>query len=451
MQRCVSCGVGVAAEQGTVPAPPAPRLRRPAPPPRPASRTVCRRCDRALCLCDYLPEDGGAQTRTAFHVVQSRSERFNAISTGRLASLGLERCTLSWDTDADERLPRPPTLPADAGLLFPGAGSTLLSRSAPSTLVVVDATWAEAKRMLRHNDWLATLPRYALSPAPEERSTYRIRKQPAENCLSTVECVARVLQAVEPGPVCDAAVSRLLTAFDALVEKQLDKVQSHPRSVRRHEKRERTTPSQALARRGLDTHEPSVYAYAEFYCGRLLQWAALRRHTGEVFQAFVDCGCEDVRAQLAAVVAASDAPDSLWISHQAATAQGVPPAQFDAHWRAWLRPGERIAMWSAKQAAMSHPLGASVDQAPDAVGYDVPPLSLKEAYAALLVARRAGKPTRGPSSLAEAVEAEPLAVQAAAAAAVMVQGVMCGRVASGLAQTAGLGVALAAIARGSEE
>ncbi len=465
--RCVSCAASAASVQPAAVTLPARQRLRPAPPPEaaaePPSRTVCRRCDRALCLCSFLPDDGGAETKTSFLIVQSRKERFNALSTGRLAALGLRRCSLVWDTDADERLPRPASLPPDAGLLYPGEGATMLSasaRSAPSTLIVVDATWSEAGRWLKKNEWLATLPRFALAPAPEERSNYRIRKQPAPECLSTVECVVRVLQAVEPGAACDAAADRLLTAFDALVDKQLEKLATAPRGLRRHIKRPRTSPRQALTKRGLD--EPgatAVIAYGEYYCERLVHWAALRPATGDVFQSYVDVCDEDVRAQLAAVLAANKDSDELWISREAATAAAqatgacASPAAFDAAWAAWLRPGERIAMWSARHAALSHPLGLSVQDVPGAPAgaYSAPPLALKEAYAALLVARQRGKPTKGPRTLGDAVEAETGAQDAAVVALPALRGRVEGRAALALAHTVGMARRLAALATAEEE
>ena len=234
----------------------------------PAARDTCRRCGRAICLCAHLPNDGGAETRTAFVVVQSRHEYFNANSTGRIAQLGLRNCSLIWDIDNDDVVERPSQLPPTAGVLFPGAGATMLGTgvgAAPPARVVIDGTWSQAKRMLRKNAWLQELPRYEFPTRIDQPSTYRFRKQPKAHFLSTVECISRVLQAVEPGPG-DAAAERLIGAFDALVESQLSfsEHRGGGSSYRFNTRRRRTTPAEALARRGITAEPPRVVAYGEY-------------------------------------------------------------------------------------------------------------------------------------------------------------------------------------------
>ena len=370
-------------------------------------------------------------TRTAFVVVQSRHEFFNANSTGRLAQLGLRNCELVWDADNDEVVERPP-LPPAAGVLFPGEGATMLGPGvgdAPPALVVIDGTWAQAKRMLRKNEWMRALPRYEFPTRVDQPSTYRFRKQPKAHFLSTVECIARVLQAVEPGPG-DAAAARLIGAFDALVESQLPFSQQRVGGTHRfHARRRRTSPRECLARRGITPQPPSVVAYGEYLHGSLVEWAALRPASGEVFHAFVAGG--DVQ-------------------------QAMQPAAFDAAWRDWLRPGERPVVWTLREDAARHALGASAVvvgvQAAKAGGGMPPPeerhaLPLKEAYAALLAARVGGRRIDGPGALEDAVQMEPGAAQAAEAAAAVLHGRMpAGRAAQRLAHTAGMAAALSAAA-----
>ena len=59
-----------------------------------------------------------------------------------------------------------------------------------TTLLLIDATWKKAKRMLYENPWLAELPRVALKPPT--RSDYLLRKGPGGTALSTVEAFAMV-------------------------------------------------------------------------------------------------------------------------------------------------------------------------------------------------------------------------------------------------------------------
>lgn len=397
----------------------------------PVARESCRRCGRVICLCAHLPSDGGLPTRTAFVIVQSRHEFFNANSTGRLAQLGLHNCALLADFDNDELIDRPASLPLAAGVLFPGAGATMLGPGvAPPALVVIDGTWAQAKRMLKKNAWLQDMPRYEFPTRVDQPSTYRFRKQPKAHFLSTVECVARVLQAVEPGPG-DVAAARLIGAFDALVESQLPFSQQRVGGTHRfHSRRRRTSPRDALARRGITPQPPAVVAYGEYLHGALIEWAAMRPASGEVFHAFVAGG--------------GDAADA------------VQPAAFDTAWRAWLRPGEQPVVWALREDAARHALGASASavgvEAAKAGGGMPPPeerhaLPLKEAYAALLAARVGGRRIEGPGALEDAVRVEPGAEQAAQAAAAALHGrVPAGRAAQRLAHTAGMAAALSAAA-----
>lgn len=56
------------------------------------------------------------------------------------------------------------------------------------TLLLLDATWRKAKKMLHDNQWLSELPRVALTPS--QISDYLIRKIPTPDSLSTVEAFA---------------------------------------------------------------------------------------------------------------------------------------------------------------------------------------------------------------------------------------------------------------------
>jgi len=56
------------------------------------------------------------------------------------------------------------------------------------TLVLLDATWRKAKRMLHENAWLAALPRVSIEPGAV--SDYLLRKVPSATALSTVEAFA---------------------------------------------------------------------------------------------------------------------------------------------------------------------------------------------------------------------------------------------------------------------
>lgn len=63
-------------------------------------------------------------------------------------------------------------------------------------IVVLDGTWSQAKTLWWRNAWLLKLPRIVIRSS--RRSLYdQIRKEPRHGCLSTVETVGEVLQALE--------------------------------------------------------------------------------------------------------------------------------------------------------------------------------------------------------------------------------------------------------------
>lgn len=116
------------------------------------------------------------------------------------------------------------SLAPDAGLLYPGADSILLSscedhEKPPSQLVILDGTWHHTKTFVRDIEWLRSLPRYRLDPPAPSR--YRIREEPNTQSLSTLEATAAALRVLEPAT---PGIAQLVRAFDKMVEGQL----AHP-------------------------------------------------------------------------------------------------------------------------------------------------------------------------------------------------------------------------------
>lgn len=184
-------------------------------------RAVCSRCRRpeTVCYCEHVTR---VETASRIVILQHPRESDVAIGTARMASLCLASAELHvgihWSgTAALERALSDPNRPAV--LLYPAAGAIDVMRTPPTTpvtLIVLDGTWSQTRKLLRRNPELAALPRYAFSPpAPSE---YRIRKEPDEHCVSTIEALAHVLGALSREPErCRA----LLQPFRAMVDAQL--------------------------------------------------------------------------------------------------------------------------------------------------------------------------------------------------------------------------------------
>ena len=107
-----------------------------------------------------------------------------------------------------------------AALLYPDEDSRLLSdlgdQQRPDQLVVVDGTWSHAKSLLRQIPQLRSLPRVRL--APESPSRYRIRREPNEQALSSLEATVAALRMLEPETL---GLDELIAAFDRMIDTQL--------------------------------------------------------------------------------------------------------------------------------------------------------------------------------------------------------------------------------------
>jgi DTW domain-containing protein len=187
--------------------------------PRREPRPSCARCRRPLvvCFCSYLHT---LITRTRVLLLQHPRERRMGVGTARLAHLALPNSSLLVGVDFSDD-PQVASVLADAApayVLFPGAGAADvadLPRDRALTLVVLDGTWAHARKLLTRNPALAALPRAAFTPA--RKSGYRIRRQPADHCVSTIEALAEVLAVIEPD---GGSFDRLLDPFHAMVARQ---------------------------------------------------------------------------------------------------------------------------------------------------------------------------------------------------------------------------------------
>lgn len=115
---------------------------------------------------------------------------------------------------------------ANSGLLYPGNDAQLLTDippdQRPDQLIILDGTWHHAKTLYRDVKPLHQLPKYRL--APSEPGQYRIRMEPNETSLSTLEAVAAALEQLEPET---KNIDSLMSAFNCMIEKQL----AHPQSV----------------------------------------------------------------------------------------------------------------------------------------------------------------------------------------------------------------------------
>jgi DTW domain-containing protein YfiP len=139
----------------------------------------------ALCLCAEAPR---VENRTRVFLLRHAQERVRTTNSGRWAALSLSRCEI-----VDHAVPGAPLdfsrIPVEgAAVLFPSPVGGIPSPP-PGTLVVLDATWAQARRMLQRIPALRTLPRLSLPGQAGER----LREPTVKEGMSTIEAVARAL------------------------------------------------------------------------------------------------------------------------------------------------------------------------------------------------------------------------------------------------------------------
>jgi len=167
------------------------------------------------CLCAELPL---LRSRTRFVLVRHRQERFKTSNTGRLLARCLpETAVADWSGRGEPWAP--PTLPPGAVLLFPGEDAlppSALATSAPITVVLIDGTWKQSRKMARMVPGLSALPRVALpaTRAPE----MVLRRRVVPHGLCTIEAAAALLLALGE----EEAGEGLLTAWRLQVRRILE-------------------------------------------------------------------------------------------------------------------------------------------------------------------------------------------------------------------------------------
>lgn len=316
-------------------------------------RRRCARCGRpeSTCYCEHVT---ALESRTRVVLLQHPREREVAIGTARMASLCLTNSELHvgirWTGSAAlERALSDPERPA--ALLYPGPNSIdvmLEPPTTPVTLVVIDGTWSQTRKLLRENPELAALPRFAFTPpGPSE---YRIRAEPHEHFVSTIEALALVLGALEKKP---GGFDALLAPFRAMVDRQIH-YSSSRRAVRlkapRGPKSRKVDP--IVERRPAWIHhrrgdlvclvaEGIIWPYADrdpdtptLHPNELIHLAAHRLGTQETFERVVApvhplAPKTTVHAELSAETIHA----------------GIDVETFRTEWRRWVRESDVLCVW----------------------------------------------------------------------------------------------------------
>jgi DTW domain-containing protein YfiP len=275
--------------------------------------------------------------------LQHRRESRVAIGTARMAHLSLPNSEFhvgiefAGDPRIDALANQPGTF-----LLFPSEGARPIEQLEPGelkTLVVVDGTWPLARKLIRINPALQRIPRVSFQPA--RPGNYRIRKEPAEHCLSTIEAVAEVLGQLEGDP---ERLRGMLRPFDAMIDRQIDFAENRQGPSRhRIRKKPYVPPARRIAQELEEILPRAVLVYAESNATlqpdgnrthELIHLVASRPSTGERFEALMRPG----EALSETTHEHVELPVEELVS-------GEDRAQAMERWRAFLREDDVLTGW----------------------------------------------------------------------------------------------------------
>ncbi|MFE8600677.1 tRNA-uridine aminocarboxypropyltransferase [Archangium violaceum] len=172
---------------------------------RVSQRPRCPRCNLPphLCLCAEIPR---VETRTRFLLVQHVVETWKKSNTGRVAALALANSRLLIHGAQGESLDTALLSEPGTWLLYPDGPTVPPDAPAPRQLVVLDASWSQARRMTQRVPVLRALPRLVLPPP--EPGMLRLREPTHPSGMSTLDAIARAVAALE-GPEAAAPLERL--------------------------------------------------------------------------------------------------------------------------------------------------------------------------------------------------------------------------------------------------
>lgn len=307
----------------------------------------CYHCFRPLgdCFCGSIPS---IANKTEVLILQHPHERFHPFNTARIVQMALQNSRLLVDFNsrlADAVLPIKP----GAGLLYPGPGAELISQlpphRRPSQLVVLDGTWHHAKTLFRDIRALDDLPCYRLAPTSPGR--YRIRREPTDTSLSTLEATVAALRVLEPET---DGLDRLVAAFDGMIDGQI----ARPKNAdgwRRNGKRKRTRGN--IPRVLLEGLDNVVVAYGESV-------AAVGKPSTRIPVYWVAQHISSGRRFVHAIEPASPPQETLmghWDLSGEDFARALSAEEFRARWANFLGDGDTLAAYHQSTVRLLENIG----------------------------------------------------------------------------------------------
>lgn len=205
--------------------------------PRFKREDFCFSCERLRknCLCPLItPFNTEIHYVLLMHPKEARKEK---IGTGKISNLFLSNSKIITGVDFSENILVNQLLKDENNLcllLYPGKTSLNVSKDdliqfkevknkgQKIIIFILDGTWPCAKKMLRLSKNLLNLPRISFSP--EMRSSFEIKEQPAEYCLSTLESIHCLIKELNHKEIekTNHQEDQMLVVFKAMINFQIE-------------------------------------------------------------------------------------------------------------------------------------------------------------------------------------------------------------------------------------
>ena len=195
------------------------------------NREICYECYRpkSSCICEFVTNP--IKTNTKFVILMHPKEfRKTKNGTGHMTNNSLENCELHVGIDftknkrVNELLNNPTYEPY---VLYPDVNSIKLNTQALTSektalVFIIDSTWPCSKKILRLSKNLQNLKKISFDH--DKSSQFKIKTQPNQYCLSTIEstlCVLEQLNTHKTENIPEEKLLNFLLPFEKMDDYQL--------------------------------------------------------------------------------------------------------------------------------------------------------------------------------------------------------------------------------------
>lgn len=206
------------------------------------SRETCYKCYRpkTSCICKYTVNP--IETNTKFVILMHPKEfKKTKNGTGHITNISLSNCELYVGIDFSNHKRVNELIENenyDSYVLYPGEDSIKLNKesietSKKSLIFIIDSTWPCSKKMLRLSKNLQKLKKVSFEH--DKSSQFKIKTQPNQYCLSTIESTLCVIEQLNKHNIENIEQKKLdsfLEPFNKMVDYQVKCILEEKKEVR---------------------------------------------------------------------------------------------------------------------------------------------------------------------------------------------------------------------------